>query len=203
MHEDQPFKNLPKEIKIYTNDKQREILESITMKQIHANLFTSIQETFKKKVEKESKMSEERDRRRTAILLLIKINDLLVASLKYKFDNFTAWMVFNWLKEWLIELGQQEIKYKLMTFGEDKLPSFDMPWTDMQEGNNLMIKDQIQLSSANMPPEKIIASKLDYCKVVSPIPLEQSKINYFINIGNIILLYYYTIHIILILFIFV
>lgn len=46
-----------------------------------------------------------------------------------------------------------------MAFGNELLPSFEMPWTDMQEGNNLMIKDQIQMSNASMPPSIIPGSK--------------------------------------------
>lgn len=224
IHCHRPFKQITGAIKrMKLTPEEYEKIQSITMEEIHKDLFSSIKDQFLKTM-KEKTEPVDRAKIRTAILILIKIQDLLEDRLAYRFSSFTTWMVYNWLKDWVRYVGQQDNKakinaqdqckenstkkdgdkknankkggdkkgeekekidpdnqdlfkkdkydtdyqYNLMEFGKkQKIPSFEMPWTDMQEGNNLMIRDEIQLSNTHMPPSLIPRSKLDRCEVLS------------------------------------
>ncbi|KAG2210910.1 hypothetical protein INT47_000064 [Mucor saturninus] len=270
IHNHRPFKQITGAIRRMVLTKEEyEKLQSITMEEIHKKLFGSIIKKFKETMENET-MPTDRAKIRTAILILIKIQDLLEDRLEYRFSSFTAWMVYNWLKDWVRFAGQQTSKaktpdknfedkektnemgnekvkdkkdvvnkdvnkknedekyeeknkdkvkkdedkdedkkknggkkggnkkevvidldnqdlfrqehfltdyqYNLMEFGKNqRIPSFEMPWTDMQEGNNLMIRDEIQLSNTSMPPSLIPRSKLDRCEILSTFQPDNSR----------------------------
>lgn len=106
------------------------------------------------------------DKLRTLILMLHEIQPPSTLRYDYTFDGFISWMIFNWLKGFLKEYGVTQLNYNMMTFGHNQHLSLMFPWSDMLEGNNLLIKDQIQLSNTRRPPSIIPSLKV----VSSPSP---------------------------------
>lgn len=133
------------------------IIQSITMEEIHLSTFALIRSSFINSLS--TLLSYSGEKMRTLILVLHDIQSPSALRYNYTFDGFISWMVFNWLNKFLEAYGVHQFNYNMMTFGNNQQFGLLFPWNDMLEGNNLLVKDQIQLSNTRRPPSIIPSLK--------------------------------------------
>ncbi|KAG2209182.1 hypothetical protein INT47_005474 [Mucor saturninus] len=181
IHEYQPFKQLhinPKQCDLNADEKTR--IQSITMKDIHQDLFHSLEKTFLNQIGE--LVATHGAKIRTGIITLLNIDERLIKRFDFKYSSYVAWMVFNWLKRFLNAATSEN--QCLTTFGKGLHPSFKLFWTTILKGNRILIKDTIQLSTKNIPPSVISANRIGCFSGPSISMFDHSKPNYIINIGN-------------------
>lgn len=160
------------------NDDERRLVQSITMKEIHGDLFNLLETTFIRQTN--GLTASHGEKARTGIITLLSINTYLVKHFDFKYSGYVSWMVFNWLKSFL----NKNDKSSLTTFGMSSDPSFRIPWTISMKGNRVLVKDTTQMSVKYIRPSIIHANKIEYFDRPSISLFEFSKPDYIINMSK-------------------
>lgn len=193
IHVYQPFKGLLGTEEWVINENEISSIRSITLEEIHADLFISIKTAFLHQIKNLMKNTDWKTR--MAITRTVSIKCILDKDLCFKLANSISWMVLSWLKPFMTIYCENQFNYKhvvgsdAVSLGVHLLPfetvlGSSIRSYDTEEGQSVLIKKQIQLSTKYMPPTIIPRSKIENSEFASMRLFVDSAPNYVINIGN-------------------
>ncbi|KAI7890890.1 uncharacterized protein EV154DRAFT_234749 [Mucor mucedo] len=154
-------------------------LESITMAEIHENLFDFISRTSES-FRKASKQSFDSENIRPIMLVIHGIQTTSGERPEIRrFNRNIAWMVFNYFKSYMND--QQKYKHKIVTFGSQNLLAVEMPWRNILIGNSMQVKNEIKVTMANRLKFSESGNEVDSALTLPD--LKNPSPSYFVNIA--------------------
>lgn len=176
IHAHQPFKQLRSTEEWQLNRAELSSILSITVEEIHADLFASIKTALLLKI---NELLIHDDRKlRTAILVVMGVE---VPS-DNKLKDSLPWVVCNWLKTFLEIYGEKQFNYK-MAVEYNLYPTSYLLYKPLKT-SEFLIGRHIMISNRYRPPEIAPGNTFEQRKSSAMSIFTNSHPDYIINIGN-------------------